>query len=181
MRIAARDAVRKAAANLNEALADYESTSSSLALDFRELKLQICIFQFDICSEMASLVNNHLSGFASSVALKGLVLRLYEYDQILSKHLVARLLALASARGIAIDSSEIKIQRKRWRSELLRLRQWEDVRNEAAGHYGKNLGRQISLLKTLDRDEVMSVTQAFLQFNKAILNVLRSAGRGTDA
>lgn len=174
-------AVQKAEDNLNRALAEYESTSALLALEFRELKLQACIFQFDICAEMAGLMQNRPTGFAASVALKGLVLRLYEYDQLLTKHLIARLLALAKARNVPVDREDIRAQRKQWRSELSRLQQWSDVRNEAAGHYGKNLSRQVELLKMLDANDVLAVTQAFLRFNMGVLEVLRDAGRGSDA
>jgi hypothetical protein len=37
-------AVRKAEANLNRALAEYERTSELVELEFREIKLQACIF-----------------------------------------------------------------------------------------------------------------------------------------
>lgn len=174
-------AVRKAEENLNRALAEYESTSASLALEFREIKLQACIFQFDICVEMASIIQNRLTGFAASVALKGLVLRLYEYDQLLSKHLIDRLLALAKARNIPVNREDIRVQQRQWRSELGRLRQWADVRNKAAGHYEKNLSLQVQLLKTLSVSEVLAVTQAFLQFNKGVLQLIRAAGRGNYA
>jgi hypothetical protein len=174
-------AVRKAEANLNRALAEYERTSELLELEFREIKLQACIFQFDICVEMAGIIQNRPTGFAASVALKDLVLRLYEYDQLLNKHLIARLLALAKARNILIDREFIRAQRRQWRSELSRPQQWSDVRNKAVGHYEKNLSLQVQLLKTLSVSEVFEVTQAFLQFNMGVLQLVRDAGRGNDA
>ena len=173
--------IRKAGDNLNRALAEYENTSSPLALEFYELKLQACIFQFDICAEMAGLINNQSTGFAASVALKGLVLRLYEYDQLINKHLVVRFLAIARTRGMDVDRQDIRLQRKQWRSELSRLQQWSDVRNEAAGHYGKNLSRQVQLLKELDINDVLAIAQAFLRFNMYMLKILRAAGRASAA
>jgi hypothetical protein len=46
------------------------------------------------------------------------------------------------------------------------------------GYYGKNLKAQVSLLKELDPEEVMTVTKAFLGFNMALLVGLRDAGKG---
>jgi hypothetical protein len=166
--------------NVNRALAEYETPSSTLALEFRELKLQACIFQYEICAEMAGLIRNRPVGFAVSVALKGLVHRLYEYDQLLSKHLINRLLALAKARGVPIDRGDLKTLRKQWKFELAKLKQWSDIRNETTGHYSKNIARQVSLLKDISFSEVMGVTQAFLQFNMGILNVMKNAGADND-
>ena len=167
--------------NVNRALAEYEAPSSTLAIEFRELKLQMCIFQYEICAEMAGLIRNRPSGFALSVALKGLVHRLYEYDQLLSKHLINRLLALAKARGVPIDSADLKALRKQWKLELAKLTQWSDIRNETTGHYSKNIVRQVALLKGVRFSEVMDVAQAFLQFNMGILKVMKSAGAGNGA
>jgi hypothetical protein len=84
-----QSAIHGAENNLNRVLAKYENTSPSLPLEFHELTLQACIFQFDISAEMVGFVRNQPRGFAASVALKGLVLRLYEYNQLLNKHLLS--------------------------------------------------------------------------------------------
>jgi hypothetical protein len=171
----------KAQQNVNNALYEYESTSTSLSLEFKEIKLQACIFQYEICAEMTGLIRNNPSGFEISIALKGLIHKLYEYDQLLNKHLIRRLIALATARGIQINRSDLKVQRKQWKLELAKLQQWSDIRNETTGHYGKDTSRQIQLLKSIDFSEVMSVAQAFLQFNMAILLTLKNAGAGNGA
>lgn len=170
--------IKKAEQNLNDSLRHYEEAPTALALEFVELKLQGCIFQYDICAEMVAILRNNPKGFASSVALKGLVLRLFEYDQVLNKRLIPRLLKLAQNRGIEIDNSSIKDLRKKWASELTDLQAWHKVRNQAAGHYGIDIAKQVELLKTLNLDNVMSVTQAFLSFNMGLLVFLRDAGRG---
>jgi hypothetical protein len=170
--------VKRAEANLNESLRHFEQTPSSLAQEFVELKLQAFIFQYDVCAEMAGVLRNQPTGFALSVALKGLVLRLFEYDQVLNKRLLPRLVALARARGIPVDESTVKTLRKEWKSELRQLRDWRDVRNQAAGHYGTDLVQQVELLKTLTLDGVMSVVRGFLSFNMGLLVLLRNAGRG---
>jgi hypothetical protein len=165
--------------NLNDSLRHFESAPTELAREFSELKLQACIFQYDVCNEMVNLLHNQPSGFAASVALKGLVLRLFEYD-LATKHLIPRMLQLSEARGISIDSNDIKIQRKQWKTELNQLKSWADVRNRAAGHYDKDLQHQVALLKSLNLEVVMTVTGAFLSFNLYLLDVLKSSGLGSS-
>lgn len=171
----------RAQERLNQSLLEYESNSSILAIEFLELKLQATIFQYEICTEMVGFQRNQSVGFSRNVALKGLIHRLYEYDQLLSSHLINRLLSLAKARGIAIESSEIKAQRKKWREQLGKLHKWSEIRNQATGHYGKDIASQVQLVKAISEEEVMSVTQAFLAFNISILTIMRNAGRGKDA
>jgi len=171
----------RAQERLNQSLLEYESTTSELATEFRELKLQATIFQYEICTEMVSFQRNQPAGFSRNVALKGLIHRLYEYDQLLSSHLINRLLSLARARGVAIESSEIKAERKKWREQLGKLQKWSDVRNQATGHYGKDIASQVRVVKAISEEDVMSVTQAFLAFNISILTIMKNAGRGSDA
>lgn len=169
---------RKAARNLEDSLRHYEEAPGGLARDFVELKLQVTIFNYDVCAEMVSFMRNKPTGFAAAVALKGLVLRLYEYDDLMNKTFIPRLLGLAVSRGVPFDKATVKAARSNWKVELNRLKRWASFRNEVAGHYGKDLKAQVSLLKQLDPDEVMSVTRAFLSFNMALLVGLRDVGKG---
>ena len=173
--------IKKAECNLNDSLRHFEKAPNALAQEFVALKLQACIFQYDICAEMVGVLRNNPEGFACSVALKGLVLRLFEYDQILNRHLIPRLLKLAQNRGITIDSSAIKHLRKEWKSELNQLQAWHDVRNQAAGHYGEDIAKQVALLKSLSLDGVMAVVQGFLNFNMGLLVILRDTGQGVSS
>ena len=169
---------RKAAKNLEDSLRHYEDAPAGVAREFVELKLQACIFQYDVCAEMVSFIRNKPKGFAASVALKGLVLRLYEYDDLMNTTLIPRLLALAEARSVPFDRASVKSARTQWKTELSRLKRWSSFRNQVAGHYGKDLKAQVALLKELDPTEVMTVTRAFLSFNMALLVGLRDAGKG---
>ncbi|MBC7992388.1 MAG: hypothetical protein H7Z15_03990 [Rhizobacter sp.] len=169
---------RTASQNLEASLRHYEEVPAGLAREFVELKLQATIFQYDICAEMVSFARNKPTGFAAAVALKGLVLRLYEYDKLQNTSFIPRLLELSAKRGIAFDRASIKVARVNWKKELTRLKKWSTFRNEVAGHYGKDLRAQIALLKSLDPEEVMSVTKAFLSFNMALLQGLADAGKG---
>ena len=169
---------RKAAKNLEDSLRHYEQSPGGLATEFVELKLHATIFQYDVCAEMVGFMRNKPTGFAAAVALKGLVLRLYEYDDLMNTVFIPRLLALAQLRGVAFDKATVKAARSNWKAELSRLKRWSSFRNQVAGHYGKNLKAQVSLLKELDPEEVMTVTKAFLSFNMALLVGLRDAGKG---
>ena len=171
---------RKAAKNLEDSLRHFEETLPGVATEFVELKLQATIFQYDICAEMVSFMRNKPTGFAASVAMKGLVLRLYEYDDLMNTTFIPRLLALAEVRGIPFDKATVKSARAAWKSDLLRLKRWSSFRNQVAGHYGKDLRAQVALLKELDPAEVMSVTRAFLGFNMALLAGLQDAGKGVS-
>jgi hypothetical protein len=170
--------IAKAEANLNDAFRHFEDPPNDLAKEFVELKLYACMFQYDVCAEMIGVLRNQPKGFASSVSLKSLVLRLFEYDRALNRRLIPRLLKLAEARGIPVERGAIKALRKTWKSELAQLQAWHDVRNKAAGHYDDDLAEQVRLLKSLTLDGVMSVVRGFLSFNMGLLVVLRDTGRG---
>ena len=169
---------RKAAKNLEDSLRHYEQAPAGLAKEFVELKLQATIFQYDVCAEMVGFMRNKPTGFAAAVALKGLVLRLYEYDNLINTMFIPRLLALAEQRGVPFDKASVKIARSGWKTELSKLKRWSTFRNQVAGHYSQDLKAQVALLKALDPNEVMAVTKAFLSFNMALLVGLRDAGKG---
>lgn len=178
---AIENTLSRAQHNVNQAFAEYESDSSTLAHEFKELKIQASIFQYEICVEMAGIMRNRPTGFSLSIALKGLVHRIYEYDQLLNKHIIRRMLILANTRGIIIDKGVIKGIRKRWKVEFKKLEKWSDIRNETTGHYGQDIAHQIELTKSIDFSEVMSVTKAFLQFNMDVLLLLKNVGAaGSD-
>lgn len=170
--------LRTAEKNLENSLRDFEQAPPGLAQEFVDLKLQSSIFQYDICCEMVAFLRNKPRGFAASVALKGLVLRLYEYDNLFNTHQIPRLLALAKTREIPYTSGSVKSARTRWKTELARLKRWKNVRNQAAGHYSTDLKKQVSLLRELNEAEVMTVVRAFLSFNMSLLVELRDAGQG---
>jgi hypothetical protein len=166
--------------NLNNALRQFEEASSVQEREFTALKLQATIFQYDVCCEMASILRNGHQGFAASVALKGLVLRLFEYNLALNKNFIPRMLHLAQSRNIPVDRTAISIRRREWKAEFKRLEEWADVRNLAAGHYGHDLEAQFAHLKGLSQSEVMPVARAFLSFNMSLLALLRDAGLGPE-
>jgi hypothetical protein len=170
--------VQKAERNLNDSHRHWSESRDEHMREFVELKLQSCVFQYDVCLEMVNVVRNRPSGFARCVALKGLVLRLFEYSQLLNKDFIPRLIALARERHSDLDRTRIGGMRKRWSLELRQLEGWSDVRNEAAGHYGRDISRQVQLLESLDLDRVMGVARAFLSLNMFLLVALRDAGLG---
>jgi hypothetical protein len=162
---------------LNAALRDYEVPPiSRLAREFYELRVQAAIFNYDVSYDTTALWQAEPSGFAEKLALKNLVHRLYEYDQLMQKHLVRRLLQLAKERRVEIDTEQLKTCKKKWKEQFKRLQGWSAVRNKATGHYGSDLKEQVSLLQSLQRREVMDVVQAFLSYNIDLLNVLKDAG-----
>lgn len=169
---------RKAAQNLEDSLRHFDDAPIGLAREFVDLKLHACIFQYDVCAEMISFVRNKPTGFASAVSLKGLVLRLYEYDSFVNTSFIPRLISLANSRGVQFNQATVKLARAEWKEEFKKLRRWSSVRNQVAGHYGKDLRNQIALLRSLDPSEVMGVAKAFLSFNMALLIGLRDVGKG---
>lgn len=169
--------LQRAQKNLNDSLRHFEAAPPGLQREFVDLKLQACIFQYDVCAEMVNVVRTSPIGFAECVSLKGLVLRLFEYHLALDENIIPRLAALAAARGIAVEAQALRALRGKWRQEFKQLQAWHGVRNKAAGHYDKDLALQVELLKTLTTDGVMSVAGAFLLFNMELLQMLRDAGR----
>ena len=94
--------------NLNDSLRHFEASPKPFAEEFLDLKLQTNIAQYDICSEMVGYVRNQPQRFAASVTMKGMVLRLYEYNDFTNKAIIRRLLRLAEIRGIDSDRAMIK-------------------------------------------------------------------------
>jgi hypothetical protein len=172
--------VTTAQVNLNKSYEHYNKPGSAVAREFVEIKLQLCIFQYDICVEMVGLMRNRPTGFAVSVALKGMVLRLFEFDLLMKQHLYPRLKALALAREIEVDEAGIKQLKRDWKTEFADLQKWHDVRNQAAGHYGKDFPRQVALLEGLQYDHVVGVMLAFLHYSRGLWMILRDAGRGAN-
>ncbi|RON43374.1 hypothetical protein BK666_20020 [Pseudomonas frederiksbergensis] len=166
---------------LNSAYTQYECTTDELARKFYELVLQSCIFQYEICVEMASIIRNKPMGFSLNVALKGLVHRLFEYNKILESQIIKKLLHLCSTRNILIDRTEIKSERKKWKSEFHKLESWAATRNYATGHYDPNFEKQMMAVLNIELTEVMDVCAAFISFNMSILKILLKAGRGNCA
>ncbi|WP_290606895.1 hypothetical protein [Janthinobacterium sp.] len=167
--------VAKAQKNLNDSYRHYKSGVYGLAQEFIEIKLQVCIFQYDVCVEMTNVLRNQPTGFAAGVALKGLVLRIFEFDLILRGSLLPRLLALAKERDIDLGDNVIRLKRD-WKLELRQLQGWHHVRNHAAGHYDLDLQKQVTALEELSVDKVFGVSNGFLSFAQGLFKILRDAG-----
>lgn len=173
------EAILKKAENLlNSTYLEFKSPTSGLYKSFAELKLQSCIFQYDICTEMAGIVRNQSIGFAKAVALKGLILRLFEYKLRL-QDITPKIEKLMAERGGApISADEKKKIRMEFAASLGLLERWGSLRNNAAGHYGSDFALQVSSLESIDYDRVMSVAQGFLSYNRAWVKILRDAAWG---
>ena len=169
------DTLRKAHDLLNEAYDEYSNAPSTLARQFYKMKLQACIFQYGVCAEMVSL-NNGSSGFARKVALKGLIHQLFEYCKV-SKQLVKRAKDLSAEKGFDVSDSNLRAEARKWREQFQKLEKWSEIRNRATGHYDKNTDSQIKSLETIDPEQVMAVSTAFLSYNMELLKFIREVGR----
>jgi hypothetical protein len=129
-----------------------------------------------MCVELVAFAGNNPSGFARSVALKGVVHKLYEYN-LLSDHLLRRVASLAKARDVQVSDEGFKAERRDCRAQFKRLRSWSSVRNAATGHYDKNTAIQVESLASIDPKEVMHVFAAFIQCNMSFLRMLAKVGR----
>lgn len=166
--------VKRAEDRLNAALGELEEAASPLQREILEMRLQACIFQYDVCAEMASLIRNAPTGFAASVAVRGLVFRLFEYDLILNRCVVAQLLALAKERKISFDQEAVQLACDRWAGALRQIEPWAG--NQAAADSAPDIATQVKLLKGLNIQRVINVTQAFLGFNLSLLKALNGVG-----
>jgi len=151
---------------LNATYADYCASRTGTSSEYHEIRMQIAIFGYEMCSELVGFIRNQPTGFAQCVALKGLVHKLFEYDQLLSAHLVRRMDVLIKAPN-PVASAEMRTERRNWKAQLKRLKGWADVRNSATGHYGRDTSKQIELLSSLNVAQVMEVSLAFLRCNNA--------------
>jgi hypothetical protein len=172
------ESLEKSERTLNRAYGDFMESKSTIYHDIFEVRLQFCIFQFDMLREMVSVHRTQSTGFAESVALKGIVHRLFEYDILLRTSLRPRLLKLAQTREIEVDTAALKELDVQTKPALKVLRKWSDIRNKAAGHYDADLNLQVKLIGLLKFSEVMEVVFGFIRYNMALLIILRDAGYG---
>jgi hypothetical protein len=172
--------VAQAQTNLNDSYRHYQTGVRGVPKGFIEIKLHICIFQYDSCIEMLNVIRNRPIGFAVGVALKGLVLRLFEFDLTLRGVLIPQLAALAVEHDVDLGNS-IKLLKREWKTELMQLEKWKDIRNEAAGHYDRDIKKQVEALESLSVDGVLTVAIGFLSFAQGIFKILRDAGTPADA
>lgn len=172
------ESLEKSERTLNKAYRDFIESRSTIYRDIFEVRLQFCIFQFDMLREMVSVHRTKSTGFSESVALKGIVHRLFEYDILVRTSLRPRLLKLAQTREIEVDIAALKELDVQTKPALKALRKWSDVRNKAAGHYDADLDLQVNLICSLKFAEVMDVVFGFIKYNMALLIILRDAGYG---
>jgi len=172
------DSLKKSEKNLNDAYQRFHQNKSSSDNEFFEIKLQCCIFQFDLCREMVSVYQQQHTGFAGSASLKGLVHKLFEYEALVKNHLRGRLLELAARRNIQVDREALAELDAHSKPALKALRKWNSVRNKAAGHYDSDLRLQVELIESLRYDQVFDTACAFVQYNMGLLFILRDAGQG---
>lgn len=169
--------IEKAQKNLNDSYHHYKIGADGLSQEFLELKLQTCIFHYDVCIEMTNVIRNQPTGFAVGVALKGLVLRIFEFDLIFRSALIPRMLAFAKVRNIEIGDS-VKQLKINWKSELHQLQGWHHVRNHAAGHYDLDIQKQVAALEGLTVGNVLKISNGFLSFAQGLFRILSDAGKG---
>ena len=172
--------LRESQTRLNTALADYEAPQpSEAAKEFHSLRLQCAIFNFDITYDIVSNWTSEPSGFAGKVALKSLILRLYEYESLTRNDLLPRVLILAGQRCVTVDQAKIRDLKQQWSPQLKTIRSWSQLRNKAAGHYDREMKYQLEQLQLIDRGAVMDAAQGFLAYNIQLLRILQSVGRGS--
>lgn len=167
---------------LHKALREYFAPANSAqAAEFYEVRIQAAIFHYDMCRDLSALFVLNPTDFALKLALRDIVHRLFEYDEVLSKRLTKRIMKLAMNRGRDDKGEEIRAKRLEIRDQLKKLRAWKEIRNQTSAHYGKDIARQVELISDLDKDEVMEVARAFLAFNLCINQFLRDVGRPGSA
>jgi hypothetical protein len=171
------DMLKNREAALNKAFKKYELPGDiGGARMFKELGLQVAIFGYDVCRELRALEEHSPSGFALQVALKGIVLRVYECWILLEKNPVVKSWeTFAATRGMRLDKARLIRIKKDKRESLKRIEKWATVRNKAAGHYDSVLSNQVQELQTLKKEEVMVATGDFLGLVAEIVKIIMAA------
>jgi hypothetical protein len=160
--VATEIALGMAADHLERNLARYRN--GGLPVVLQDLGLQAAIFQYEMCWETATHVRIDPQGFASKIAIKGLILKLYEYDKTLAFR-IRQLSTFAKGCDIAFADATLKDEKRKWVKQAHVLRSWGTVRNYSIGHYHQDFDKQLAALQGIDTDEVADVAGAFLRFN----------------
>lgn len=175
-----RTSLKKCEVSLNLAYKRFEEGQDSMDRDFYAIKLQCCIFQFDLNRELLSVLTNRCEGLAEAVALKGLVHKLFEYESLMRTSLRHRIMGLASSRGIVVNKAALDELDAQSKPALKQLRKWVHVRNKAAGHYDSDIGLQVEMIRSLKHDEVIDIALDFIKYNMGLLIILRDTGLGRN-
>ncbi|MGD2117913.1 MAG: hypothetical protein PVG66_06125 [Chromatiales bacterium] len=163
---------------LEKTLNEYRTPNNSTdAQEYYEIKLQAAIFNYDVTREVAGLINLRMTGFASKLALKDLVHKLFEFEIVLSGRLIKRIVELAERRGYLTAGSDIKKKKQEIKKYIKQLQSWKALRNNAAAHYGEDIGRQVKLISELDLTTVLAVASRFMEFSYFVNTILRDIGR----
>ena len=127
------------------------------------LNVQAAMNSFDIVHEWGAVQTRAPTGFALQVALRGVVLRCFEFHIAMNEVLLPAARANAAELGLEFDSARMKAKRKElWPDGLEIVAGWADLRNHAAGHYGKDHDKQFAEIQSIDFNTVLTATGAMV-------------------
>jgi len=171
--------VADAARILHKAHEDYNVPSRSTNhQEFKALKLQAAIVQFEFCSLIWQFLILDRNSFARKVILKDFIHKVYEYDKTLRKSHQKRMCELAKKRNLPALATKLEESSRTWRKPLVKIGCFKDIRNKTAGHYDQDIAKQVQLIESIEEGAFFPVFEAFLSFEKEGLEILRSIGLG---
>ncbi|KVM89425.1 hypothetical protein [Burkholderia stagnalis] len=172
-----REQYLKSERGLNDMYARFRDPESKVGSFFRNVGIQIRIFQYETNNELGSIIRNQPEGFAKAVAVKGLIHKVVEFNKHLNEVIQPDMLKMAVERDMQFGEEDKRDLRRRWRATFKEIDKWKRLRDKTTGHYDPDLEEVVSLLETIDVEQVGQVYFEFVEYAKALLDRFREAGR----
>lgn len=162
---------------LNKAYEDYHASSQSAEYqEFHALKLQAAIVQFELCSQIKQFLESTPLSFASKVNLKDFIHKVYEYDKTFRGSHVNRICVLARKKGLPALVTKLQESYRTWRKDLGGIASFKNIRNKTSGHYDPDIAKQVQHIESIKENDALTAFEAFLSYNKEVLEILRNIG-----
>lgn len=163
--------------NLNKAHIEYSQPfTSGEHHKFYLLKVQAALIQFELSSEMVKYCKTKWPSFASKVALKDMLHKIFEYKKTLKNHHINTINELADSKCLGDEKTKLSKISKQYRTAINKIDQYKPLRNVAGGHYDRDISKQLSCIESIVEDEAIKIIKDFLSYNKKVLELFRDIG-----
>lgn len=163
--------------NLNKAHIEYSQPFTSGEYHkFYLLKVQAALIQFELCSEMVEYCKTKWPSFASKVALKDMIHKIFEYKKTLKNHHINTINELAESKCLADEKTKLSKISKQYKEAINKIDQYKPLRNVVGGHYDPDISKQLCYLESIVEDKALKLIKVFLSYNKEVLALFRDIG-----
>ncbi|KVF73383.1 hypothetical protein WJ22_20740 [Burkholderia vietnamiensis] len=161
--------------DLNRAYERFKSAGSSEERFFHNLRMQLRIFEYEVMVDACSMVRNQPQGFARVVAMKGLIHKFYEFNELFKRETMKQMLAFAKGRAYEFTAADVGAVKSKYKGLFSTIERWTKIRNLATGHYDRNMQAVVDALDSIDLKDILATMMDYARY------VLEVLAKFTDA